>query len=406
MGTLARRPPFRTLLVASTISLVGDWMSFVALASLSIGTDDGFVGLAWVFAVHALPKVMLAPWAGLAADRFDKRTVMLVANVVQTVLTLGMALAAYHVDVGALRLLVFVRSAVSAFHTPAESASVPMLVEKHELTLANAFMSTSWGATLVLGMALGGLVAMLGPTYSMLLDAGTFALASALLAFLPRLPPDTVAPADARVARATREAFRVLADASHLLRAFLAKSSVSVPAGAAFVLMHAVAKRTFSPAELPLMLGVLQAMRGAGTLVGPFTTTVLGARGLPITRALVVADVLVVVGLFAMLMPDALALGVASLVVGIGHGTNWMISTTVIQRDAPLGVQGRLAALDELAWTAIYAATAFAVGAAVDAGVPHVHIACVAAVLGLGASAALGAMSPTLDTTSATPTGV
>lgn len=403
MRLLSRRPHFRTLIAASTVSLIGDFLSFVGLAALSLVADQGFLGIAIVFAAHALPKVMLAPFAGLVADRYEKRAVMLTANVVQALLTLGMAWAVYAHEHATLRALVFIRSAVSAFHTPAEAAAVPRLLPRDELVLGNALMATSWGTSMVLGMALGGFVAMLGPTLSMLVDAGTFVLASALLATLPALPSSPEDKADAHVVRATRDALRSIADVPHLLRAFFAKSAAAVPSGMAFVLLHAVVLARASAEEMPLLLGVLQALRGLGTLVGPFTTSVLASRGVSLARSLGVADALVLAATAAMLLPSTFALALTSLALGIGQGTNWMVSTAVIQRDAHVAFQGRLAALDELAWTSVYAVAAFITAVAFDGGVAASWMTLVFVLLGAVFSAGLALFSPALEPRDATP---
>ena len=73
MRLLSRRPHFRTLIAASTVSLIGDFLSFVGLAALSLVADQGFLGIAIVFAAHALPKVM--KWAALkTCSAFSIRT--------------------------------------------------------------------------------------------------------------------------------------------------------------------------------------------------------------------------------------------------------------------------------------------------------------------------------------------
>lgn len=162
---LARRPSFRRLWLAGATSLVGDWLSFVAVGMLAMdGGGGGALALAVVLAAHLLPAALLSPVWGAVVDRFDRRRLLVGADLAASVVTLGMVGAAAAGWLGALQLLLLARSAISAIVPPAETAALRHVVAPDELAPANAILAGTWSVAYVLGMALGGVAATLGPS--------------------------------------------------------------------------------------------------------------------------------------------------------------------------------------------------------------------------------------------------
>jgi hypothetical protein len=116
-----------------------------------------------------------------------------------------------------------------------------------------------------------------------------------------------------------------------------------------------------------LTLGVLQAVRGLGTGVGPLLVERAIARGFPLHRAWALAGLFGVVGLasVALSMGSAWCL-VAAWLWGMGTGSNWMISSTELQRHADDEAIGRLSGLDLLSVEASFALSALAGAWAVE----------------------------------------
>ncbi len=144
-GALSIRP-FRRLWIALSLSSLGDWLSLLALASLAFdltghrgATAQGFaVGGVWL--ISLFPALVLGPLAGAVADRFDRRTNMIVGDVVRAVLYLTIPI---DLSVGLVDKLVwmyivqFLASCASLFWTPAKDATVPNLVPPDRLEQAN-----------------------------------------------------------------------------------------------------------------------------------------------------------------------------------------------------------------------------------------------------------------------------
>src|SRR5262245_30756753 len=105
VNLLGRRPHFRRLWISEVVSLLGDWMSFVAVSLLALRAGGGAVALALTLAAHSLPRALFAPAAGVLADRLDRRRLMVGANVAEGLLTVAMAVAAALGSVGAVQAL-------------------------------------------------------------------------------------------------------------------------------------------------------------------------------------------------------------------------------------------------------------------------------------------------------------
>ncbi|MCK6592631.1 MAG: MFS transporter, partial [Polyangiaceae bacterium] len=184
---LRDRPLFRRLWMSEVISLLGDWMSFVAISLLALQKGGGVVGLALVLVGHSLPHALLAPVAGVLADRLDRKRLMIAAYIAEAGLTIAMAIAASRGNVPAVQVLVFARASVAAFLPPVQSAALRRVVREDELLTANSLTSLTWSVMFALGMAAGGLIAALGPTIALAIDASTFVIAAFLLRVLPSM---------------------------------------------------------------------------------------------------------------------------------------------------------------------------------------------------------------------------
>jgi len=149
---------FRRLWIALSLSSLGDWLSLLALsviASTLGGRSGGLYAVSGVWLTSLLPSLLFGPLAGALVDRFDRRTIMIVGDVVRAVLYLSLAL---NLTLGVVDKLVwlyiaqFLASCASLFWTPAKDASVPNLVPADKLEQANQFsLFTTYGTAPIAG---------------------------------------------------------------------------------------------------------------------------------------------------------------------------------------------------------------------------------------------------------------
>ncbi|MGZ3450990.1 MAG: MFS transporter [Polyangiales bacterium] len=394
IALLTRRPAFARLWLAGVISLVGDWLSFVAVSMLAVEHGGGALDLAWMLVAHTVPGALLSPVAGAFADRFDRRRLLVTAAMAQAALTVAMAFAALRGAVLAVQILVFVRGAVAGFVPPSEASALPRVVEQDELLPANALVSSTWSVAYVAGMALGGALATLGKAVAIGLDALSFVLAAALLVGLPAMPaPGKAVEVRAAIAAVPRDmlaAVRIAYERPSLLRAVLRKGTLATAGGASWLALNLVAASLHPFGSAALSLGVLQALRGAGTGVGPALASWAVRRGLRAEGIAHTADVVALgsMAIFIGASRTPAILAFAALSWGIGSGSNWVLSTVATQRLAPEGTLGRLTALDELFAATMLAASACIAARWIDAGAtPRI---AVLSSIGLGVLALVG----------------
>jgi predicted MFS family arabinose efflux permease len=173
---------FCSIWLAQVLSLTGDQLARVAIASLVYSQTKSAFWTALVYAVTYLPWLIGGPLLGGLADRFPRRAVMLVCQLTSAALVALMALP--RMPLVALAVLLFV---VILAESPFLSARASLLVDilpDDRYVLASAINQVTIQATQVLGFAVGGaLIRLIGTTDALLVDAASFLLAAALVRF-------------------------------------------------------------------------------------------------------------------------------------------------------------------------------------------------------------------------------
>jgi MFS family permease len=388
-GLLRRNPAFARLWAAECASLAGDWFSLVAISVLAVaeGGGEGAWAVALTLAAYELPMAAMRPVAGVLADRFDRRNLLIGVHLSQALLTLWMVERALARDVAGLQGLVLIRSTLAGLDWPARNGAIRRLVLPDDRMAAHALGGASWSAMYAVGMALGGLVASLGVPLALAVDAVTFALAGAVLCTLPAIPTRGADggwwASAVRAGTDLREAAVLAVATPERWRAVASKSPLGLAGGAGVVLLNLVAEHTRFAGSAALSLGLLQAARGIGTGVGPLLAARSLARGLPLAWTWAWASGTGIAGVAAVGLFGGGAWSlIPALVWGLGTGTNWMISSAELQRHADDSAIGRLSGLDMLSVELCFAASALLGGAAVEASGRAGAAAAVGATLG------------------------
>lgn len=183
---------FALVLSGQAVSMQGDGLSSLALLWW-IADETGSVPVATLLAMLSmLPSIVLGPFAGVFVDRYSRRTLMMVADVVRAVgagvLAWGMLTG--RLNMGLLLAVATVAGACRAFHRPALQASIVQLVPPQGLNRANSLFMTAEAGSNLLAPALGGvLVAWMGAGNVMIITAATCVIAAVtlLLAYIPPL---------------------------------------------------------------------------------------------------------------------------------------------------------------------------------------------------------------------------
>lgn len=362
-GRLIRtRPDFRRLWYSNMISLVGDWLSYVAVSLVAVDKGESAVSVGMVLVAHTLPMALLGPLAGSLADRFDRRRLMIGAQVGASLLTLAMCAAVAAEAILFMQLFLLLRVGLSGVAITARMAAVPQLVEPDELHPANALMGLTWSVMFTTGVALGGVIAAwFGPVEAILVDAATFLLSALVIARLPSLPPPPTDEAPPRPGlRDILVGWTYARPRPRLFAALLAKAPPSVANAAGWVTLNLVAGPRMA-GSTAMALGVMHALRAIGTGVGPL----LPARWIP--REANLGTPLAFVGLALFLAFDTPWVFLPALVLwGMGSGHNWVTSTAELQARTPGGILGRMSALSMMTLQGGQAAMALVAGLLID----------------------------------------
>ena len=368
VSLLHRNREFRRLYLASMISLGGDWFLLVALFGLVLSLTGSAVSVALLLAVQDLTYFAASPAAGVLADRLDRRTLMVAADLARAVLCLGFLLVQSAHTVWVAYVLLAAMATFSAAFEPSSAAALPNLVEREDLATANALSGSLWGTMLAVGAALGGVVAAaLGTNAAIIIDAVSF-LGSAWLIFrIHRAFRVTEREVYTGIRRAAAETIGY-ARKDHRVLALLAVKFGWGMAGGVLVLIPVFAQKVYgsgaSGGSADLAIGLLMAARGVGALVGPFAArSWLG----PGDRQLfgIIGIALGVFGLgYALLgvLPGLLLALPAVAIAHLGGGAQWTLSTYGLQKIVPDHIRGRIFAFDGMLVTLTFGLSSLLTG--------------------------------------------
>jgi predicted MFS family arabinose efflux permease len=266
---------FRLLWTGELLSSLGSWLLLVAVPYKVFELTGSALATGITFIAESLPALVIGPVAGVAADRWDRRRIMLAVSLGQAGCILPVAFVHRPGQVTIIYAALIAESVLGQLYAPAARALIPSLVGRNEeLTSANALSSASNALTRLVGAALGGiLLAALGLTAVVLIDVGSYLASAGCIGLLRwRAVPRGEAESgrEQRAARAAaaelRQGFRHMA-ASRPLRGLLLAAA-----------MFQLGNGAFTAALVPYIhlrlqgtaadVGFLIAATGAGFLIG------------------------------------------------------------------------------------------------------------------------------------------
>jgi predicted MFS family arabinose efflux permease len=341
---LRRNRAFRRLFLASVVSLAGDWFSFVAVADLVTELTGRPGAAAFTYAATVLPVFLASPIAGVAADRFDRRRVLVIADLARVPIALLLCVAAWWKSVPLAVAAIIGLGIGASFYDPAASAATPNLVDPDELATAQTLMGAVWGSMVLVGAGLGGMVSeLLGPQTAFAIDAASFLVSAWLVSGIGR-PMQEVRTENSG---GLGEALRYARSSPVVLRLMFAKVGVSSTNGIVG-LLPAFARGRFGGTGIAT--GLLFAARGLGAMLGPILARMVAGQA-PSLRAIVWICGLSTLSYGAVYaaLPVTPLLVLAMILVVLAHlggGAQWALSTYGLQTATPDHLRGRVLSLD------------------------------------------------------------
>jgi MFS family permease len=371
---LRRNRSFRQLWLGQVVSQMGDWFDTIALYTIILKLTGSGRDVGLLLVARFVPSFFFGPISGVIADRFSRRRIMIVSDVLRAVVVLGFLFVRRADQLWIIYVLTVLQLGLSTFFEPAKTAAIPSIVEDRELVAANAISSVTWSAMLTLGAAIGGLITgWFGTDVAFIMDAASYLLSAALIASI-RVPKrkkrerQKLALGRLLGITETIEGIKYVKDRPRVLALLLVKPAWGL-GGGILTLLAVFGERIFPVGkDAAGGIGVLFAARGIGTAVGPIVARRISGEGNRRMQAFI-GIAFLIGGVFYMAFGSATSFIFALVVLGIAHcggSILWVFSTVILQRAVVDNFRGRVFAAELALLTLTMAASNYVTGELLD----------------------------------------
>jgi MFS family permease len=360
---------FRFLWFGQIVSQLGDWFNVVALYALLFELTGSATAVAGMMVMQLLPVALVGPVSGVVVDRFDRRRIMIAADLLRGAAVLGLLLVRTPDAAWLAYVVTGVMVTCSGFFEPARSATVPSIVPRDELVAANAISTGTWSAMLAIGASLGGgVTVLLGRDAAFVLNSLSF-FASALFLLRMRVPCRDAMVKAALGLRGVIDGLSYMRRHSDVARIALIKGGWAL-VGGALLLLTVFGDRIFRIGDSSdAGIGILFAARGIGALAGSLVVSLIAARQGDLIRLIAPAYVIAGACYAALAIVPTIWLAAAVVVAAHMFGSIlWVSSNVLLQMKVPDEFRGRVFAAELIVMALVQSAVAYTTAAALDRG--------------------------------------
>lgn len=356
---LSARPQVRLLWFAQVVSMLGDWFGTIAAIILVNRYTDSGLAVSILFLARGLPAFLFAPVVGVVADRFNRKTVLVTTDMMQTMVGFSFLLVLQSESILLLYVLTSIQFTLSAFFEPAKAAILPNLVDNpEELLLANTLTSITWSSMLAIGAAIGGgVTALFGVETAIIVNALTFILSASLIAAIqgtekPLQDDDLLNTngfldfVDGLRYVWQRPEIAAYASVKGLSQIGSVDTMFTLYAASVFIV----------GTEGSITLGVLYMAFGLGAILGPILANRFSDGSKVFFRRWIwIAFMMVPVGWLGFGLGATLAIAAVFIIIrAMGNSINWTYSNVQLQLSVPDRYLGRVFSLDFSFFTLCY----------------------------------------------------
>ncbi len=346
-----RHRNYKLFFGGQSISLVGTWLTRIATSWLVYRLTGSELLLGVVAFAGQIPLLILAPFAGVLVDRWDRHRILVITQILSALQSLALAILALAniITVTEIIVLQVVQGLINSFDTPARQAFVVEMVEdRADLPNAIALNSSMFNTSRILGPSIGGvLIALVGEGWCFMIDAISYIAVILSLLAMRFVETPRVRSAAADMREELRSGFKY-AFGFAPVRALLILVALVGTAGLPYaILMPAIASKTLHGG--PHTLGLLMTASGVGALLG---TIYLASRHtvLGLGKVIVVATLGLSAGLIAFSFTHTLWLSLLLLpVAGAGLMLQSASANTILQTVVSEDLRGRVMAFYSVA---------------------------------------------------------
>jgi len=337
---------FRLFFGGQLISQIGNWLTLIAQALLVLKLTDSGIALGLLAACQFGPVLFLGAWAGLVADRSDKRKLLIIVQVFAMAQSFALAAIAFmhSPPVAAIYIIAIFGGVATAFDNPARRAFVVEMVPEVDVQNAVSLNSAMMTGSRIVGPALAGLlIHSVGYGWTFAADGISYIAVIVGLALMrtSELRPHTPSP---RGKGQVREGFRYVRRMPELFVPLVMMAIVGTFAFNFQTVMPLLVKRTLHGDDTTFTL--IYSVISVGSLIG----ALLSARRSTIEIRDIVRSALAF-GVSMMLLalaPNVLAACLIGLLMGVGSITFMTTSTAIVQLRADPSMRGRVLALQAI----------------------------------------------------------
>ncbi|MFH1386756.1 MAG: MFS transporter [bacterium] len=190
---------FMLLWLGQLTSQLADRIFVYVLMILVYQLTRSNFGVSLPLLAFGIPSVLVAPWAGVVADKLDRKWIMVVTDVLRGLLIL-LIIPLIAKSVAMIFLVSLLIYSAAQFFAPAETSSIPELVDRKNLIVANSLFMVTWMASSVVGFGLGApLLNLLAERGTLIASAACYFISAASILLLPLRPPQIKANAKSHV---------------------------------------------------------------------------------------------------------------------------------------------------------------------------------------------------------------
>jgi MFS family permease len=354
LGLLKRNRAVRQVWLAQIVSELGDWLNFVALMQIIKQFSGTAQASGLLIILQMMPLVVFSPFSGALADKFDRRKIMIVCDLLRAVIVLGLLTINRPEQLWLLYLLSAMQFSLTAFFEPARGALIPNLAKDTELLKANALSGVTWSVILAVGGALGGfLFDLVGGKISFLVDSGTFLISASLLLRLNIEVNNNKNDQEDTEGKNTSTSFWAiipyLLNKPQVLAVTLVKSGICLTGGAVLLLSVVYGQQVFPIGkDGAISVGLLHGAHGLGAVVGAIVT----GRLIYIDTKKALNIILLAFALRGLFFwcwgnsPNILLAAISTTSISACGSFLWVISTTLLQKLTEDEIRGRIFALE------------------------------------------------------------
>lgn len=265
---------FFLLFQGQLVSRLGDVIFEIALGFWVLAVTGSTALMGTLMAVTIVPRVLIAPFAGVIVDRRDRKCLIVIMDIIRGVVIIFIGIAAFNgfIKIWMLFVAQFIIGICDAFFHPAVSSAVPDIVPKSRLMNANSIFGIIQNGSMVIGSTIGGIVFQIFGAPLMFLFNGFSFLFSGILQFFMKIPKIVRSGEDKHFFKDMKEGYQFIWQFKGLRYLLLLLSLTSFIICIVMVLLIPL----FHQMEIlgPARYGVFMACLAGGFLSGMLVTSI------------------------------------------------------------------------------------------------------------------------------------